>query len=250
MNKRGQVTLFIIIAIVILGAMAYFVYPKIKASIVPAAPASSVEKCMLPVVTEAVEKVSKQGGSINPSLYYMYMDNKLEYLCYTRENYKTCVMQQPMLKYHIEQEIGNYVRDTAVACVEQLKSEMESRGYSAAVNFKNISVELTSSDVEVVVNVTATFTKQGTQSFNEFVVRKPSKIYDLVMMTMVIMNYEATYGDSDTQTFMAYYPNMKIEKIKQGEGSKVYILTNLDAGEVFQFATRSLAWPGGYKATL
>jgi len=250
MNKRGQVTLFIIIAIVILGAMVYLVYPRIKASLVPAAPASSVEKCMLPVITEAITKISKQGGSINPSLYYMYMDNKLEYLCYTREYYKTCVMQQPMLKYHIEQEIGNYVKETAVNCVNQLKEEMQSKGYSSVVNFKNVSVELTSSDVQVVVNVTAVFTKQGTQSFNEFVVRKPSKIYDLVMMTMVIMNYEAMFGDSDTQTFMMYYPNLKIEKIKQGEGSKVYILTNRDAGEIFQFATRSLAWPGGYKATL
>ena len=30
MNKRGQVTLFIIIAVLILGAMVYFIYPRIK----------------------------------------------------------------------------------------------------------------------------------------------------------------------------------------------------------------------------
>jgi hypothetical protein len=249
MNKRGQVTLFIIIAIIIVAAMVIVIYPRIKASFIPTVPASSFEKCLMPSVTEAVDIVSKQGGSINPSLYYMYQGNKIEYLCYTYENYKTCVMQQPMLKKHVENEIASYVKPTAIACLSQLKTEMEGQGYTSQVNFKDVSVELASNDVQVTINTTASFTREGTQSFNKFVVSESSKLYELVMLSTSILNSEALYGDSEITTYMIYYPNIKLEKLKQGDGSKVYILNDTTTQDTFQFATRSLAWPGGFKIT-
>jgi hypothetical protein len=45
---------------------------------------------------------------------------------------------------------------------------------------------------------------------------------------------------------MIYYPSLKVEKKKQGEGSTVYILTDRDTDEKFYFAVRSLAIPPGF----
>jgi hypothetical protein len=45
---------------------------------------------------------------------------------------------------------------------------------------------------------------------------------------------------------MAFYPDVKVEKKKQSDGTKVYIITDRNTGEKLQFATRSLAWPPGY----
>jgi hypothetical protein len=45
---------------------------------------------------------------------------------------------------------------------------------------------------------------------------------------------------------MSFYPNLRIEKKKQDDGTKVYILGDRTTGEQLLFATRSLAWPPGY----
>jgi hypothetical protein len=44
---------------------------------------------------------------------------------------------------------------------------------------------------------------------------------------------------------MLYYPNIKIEKKKLGEGSTVYILTNRETLDKFVFASRSVVIPAG-----
>ena len=45
---------------------------------------------------------------------------------------------------------------------------------------------------------------------------------------------------------MLLYPNIKVEKLKQEDGSKIYIITSRDTNEKFVFASRSLSWPAGF----
>jgi hypothetical protein len=42
-----------------------------------------------------------------------------------------------------------------------------------------------------------------------------------------------------------YYHDLKVEKKKQIDETSIYILTNRDTGEKFQFASRSYAFPPG-----
>ena len=44
---------------------------------------------------------------------------------------------------------------------------------------------------------------------------------------------------------MNYYHDLKVEKNKQTDGSTIYILTERDTENKFQFASRSVAWPPG-----
>lgn len=71
-------------------------------------------------------------------------------------------------------------------------------------------------------------------------------MYDLIMIASSIANYEAKYGDADSLTYMLYYPDIKVEKKEQSDGSRVYILTNKPTNEKFIFASRSIVWPPGY----
>ena len=48
-----------------------------------------------------------------------------------------------------------------------------------------------------------------------------------------------SYGDADVQSYMNFYHNLQIEKKKQGDGTTIYILKDINTGEVFQFASRS-----------
>ena len=66
------------------------------------------------------------------------------------------------------------------------------------------------------------------------------------MIASSISNWEAKYGDSETMNYMIYYPNLKVEKKKQGDGTTIYIITDKESEDKFMFASRSLVLPAGF----
>ena len=249
MEKRGQLTIFIIIAVVIvaLGIAVYFFSPQIKTGFGATTnnPSLFMQSCIKSNIESSVNTISSQGGSVNPEHYFLINDEKIEYLCYTDEYYVPCVMQQPLLKQHIETEIKNDISAEVNSCFDSLKKSFESQAYIVNLVRGNTTVELVPGKVEVTFNNDLTLTKTGTERYEKIVVDLDNNLYELVSIANSILNIEAQYGDSETTTYMDYYHNIKVEKNKQGDGSKIYILTNRDMGNKFQFATRSVAWPPG-----
>ena len=245
--RRGQVTIFIIIAIVIVAVLLILLYPRLKVYVSPVTPGSFIEDCMKKELV-IVDSLAEQGGTLNPVNYLLWQDKKIEYLCYTNEYYKTCVMQQPLLKQSFENELSDYLKDKADRCIQNLAVNYEGKGYRVSVKSSSVSVEIIPRNIKVTINAPITITKETSQTFDNFVVSKPSGIYDLLSIAGSILNWEARYGDSDPESFMLYYPNLKVEKYKQEDGSKVYVLTDRESGDKFYFASRSLSWPAGYNA--
>ena len=125
--------------------------------------------------------------------------------------------------------------------------EYEGRGYSvSAVSNAEVNVTIEPNIMGVNVKAPVTVSKESTQTYEEFNVVKESKMYDLLMLATSVIDYEATYGDSETLEFINYYPNLDFGKTTLGDGTTVYTLGDATTGESFTFASRSLAWPGGY----
>lgn len=250
MSKRSQVTLFIIIAIVAVAliVLIYMFWPDIQGGvgIVPSTPQGYIQDCMEEEMAKVVETISLQGGSLNPENSINYLGNEVEYLCYNEEYYLRCVMQQPMLKSHIEDEIENAIRVKTDECFNALQESYEGKGYSVNLVRGDYDVELLPRQVSATFNYPLTLTKQDTERYPSFRVDLSNNLYELVMVATSILNWEARYGDAETTTYMDYYPDLKVEKQKQSDGSTIYILTNRDTGNKFQFASRSIAWPPGY----
>jgi hypothetical protein len=242
-GKRGQVTIFVIIAIVIVAAVLItFLFPRIKKTLVPGSPSIRLRECIEEDLNEAVELVSKQGGSINPANSYLFEGVEREYLCYTNQYYQTCSNQKPLLRQHVEREILDEIKPKVRGCLNNLKEDLRSEGYSVSGG-EEISLSIVPNSISVVIEG-LNINKEGTESYDEFEVSKRSQLYKLLMLSASILNWEARYGDSDITNYMLYYPDVKVEKLKQGDGSKVY---KLNSGEdKFVFATRSLSWPAGY----
>jgi hypothetical protein len=245
-NKRGQITLFIIIAIFLVVALLIIFFPRIKQIIAPLSPELSLQRCIESDLKKELNLITANGGSKNPSLYFSYAGSKIEYLCYTNEDYKTCVMQQPLLKQHIERELLDTLKPKIESCIETMEKNAESQGYKVSSSKSNPSIEISQNNVKLSVNVDMVLEKETTIRISKIESRTSSGIYDLLMITSSILNWEARYGDSDILTYMLYYPDIKVEKYRQGEGSKVYILTNKNTQENLVFATRSLNFPAGY----
>ena len=251
-NKKGQVTIFIIIAVVIvvLGILIYMFYPEIRAGLglEPKNPSAFIQSCIEDEIKENAEKLSLQGGSLAPEHYIIYNNEKIEYLCYTTEYYKTCVVQQPMLKEHIESEIENEIEEEIEACFNSMEESYRGRGYEVSLRKGEIGVELLPKRIVATFNYSLTLTKgEDSEKYDSFRVVLNNNLYELISIANSILEWEATYGDSETTVYMNYYHDLKVEKKKQSDGTTIYILTDRNTGNKFQFASRSVAWPPGYK---
>ncbi|MBS3086608.1 hypothetical protein J4422_02805 [Candidatus Pacearchaeota archaeon] len=249
-NKGGQVTVFIIAAILIVAlvVLIYFLRPgtTVTTGFDEKSPNEFIQICIENDLEDTVNLISSQGGSVNPENFILYQDDKIEYLCYTTEYYKTCSVQRPLLKEHIESEIENEIKPAVVNCFNELKNSYESRGYTVNLRPGNVRVELLPKRVVARFNYTLTTTKTDTERYDSFNVVLNNGLYELVSIANSIIDWESEFGDAETTLYMSYYPDLKVEKLNQVDGSTIYILTDRNTGNKFQFASRSVAWPPGY----
>ncbi len=249
-GKKGQVTIFIIVAlaIIIFAILIYLFYPKMQSVFTPSYknPFEKMKDCVEPTIEESLEKISKRGGSMNPELYYEYNDERIAYLCYTVEDYKTCVMQKPILINSVQEEIKKEVMKVSDECLDRLTEAYRKEGYKVELKRGEMEIEFVPENILVKYNDILSLTKTEKEIYEGFDLRFESKIYDLLMVATSILEFEVYYGDSEITTFMDYYRDLKVEKKRQTDGTKVYMLENTKSGEEFDFATRSLAWPAGY----
>jgi hypothetical protein len=249
-GKKGQVTIFIILAIVIvaLAVLIYVFFPQIKTTIGISTenPEVYLQTCIEDKLETTIEKISLQGGSVSPTNYIAYQNSNIEYLCYINEYYEPCVMQQPFLQTHIESEIRTEIVQDVRNCFDSMRQDFEEKGYGFNLRTGTINVELLPERVIVNVGHILTLTKDSSDTYETFRIVSYNNLYELVSITNSILNWETNFGSAETTTYMDYYPHLKVEKKNQQDGSTIYIITDRNKGDFFQFASRSYAWPPGY----
>jgi len=250
-EKRGQVTIFIIIAIIIIGAAVaiYMLVPKAQTGTVFDAtnPSGFIQTCLENEIEKTVDLISSQGGTIEPDFYFDYQGEKIEYLCYTAENYATCIVQQPLLKQHIESEIREDIAEEVETCFANLKANYENDGYSANLYQGKTVVELLPKRIVTKFeNYVLTVTKGETARYDSFSVILNNNLYELTSIANSIIEWETKYGNAETTLYMNYYKDLKVEKNTQQDGTTIYILTDRNTEKKFQFASRSVVFPPGY----
>lgn len=250
-NKRGQITIFIIVAVVIvaLAVLFYLLAPKIGISPLQRTsqnPEDFFRTCIRDDLQENINKISQQGGSMNPQLYFTFDDVKIGYLCYTGQYYQTCSIQQPLLGPHIEREIKESIEAQVDSCFNALKTSFEGKGYGVTINPGTTYVELLPKLVVNRFNYTVTLAKDGVEKHDRFDVIVNNNLYELIGIASSILRWETTYGDADPTIYMSYYPNIRVNKNLRDDGTTLYTITDKTTGDSFQFASRSVAFPPGY----
>ncbi len=255
LTKRGQATAFIIIAIIFVAALILIliftgvIKPEDK---MPSFenPKTYIQACLEEKLQNNLDYIAKQGGSLNPQNYILYNGQRIEYLCYTRDYYVTCVMQKPLLKETMEKEINDALNIEVNNCFMELKNGLRNKGY-VITGEKPLEYETKIVPKNVFLNISSKFTLtkgDSSKTYDDFKVEVQSEMYNLVSIALSILNWEARYGDAETTVYMTYYPNVKVEKMLLGDGTAIYTLSNRLTGDVFKFASRSIAWPAGYGA--
>tara|TARA_Y100000310_G_C20683919_1_gene817742 strand:+ start:235 stop:999 length:765 start_codon:yes stop_codon:yes gene_type:complete len=248
-SKKGQVAIFVIIAIVIVASIVIIVlfFPNVADVFVGEfTPQSFLKSCVEEDLMENVGLLASQGGYKNPEGFIVHEGKKIKYLCYTSEYYKTCSVQQPMIKGHFEGELESLILPKANECARALKAEYEDRGFGVSSGEVKSDVEIVPGKIKIGFEAPMTITKDTTQTFRDFDVEIDSEIYDLLLTAQSIIDFESEFGDSETGLYLQYYPDLKIEKMKLSEGTTIYKISDVVSGDEFMFASRSLAWPPGY----
>lgn len=248
-NTKGQVTIFVILALVIVvaGVLIYFFYPNIisTSNSLEENPKIYFQNCIEDTLRQNVETLSSQGGSITPGANITYKGEQIEYLCYTNEYYTPCVIQVAPLIFHIESELKNSLTQKVNECFDSMKADYQYKGYQISSNKGEFSVDLLPKKVIIQSNSTLTLSKDSTQKYESFEAVLDNNLYELASISRMIVSWEAVYGGSEPMLFMSYYPKFNIKKNMQSDGTNIYIIIDTETGDKFQFASRSLVQPLG-----
>ncbi len=246
-NRRAQVTLFVIIAIAIVAGVLLLV--SLKPELNPLAkepePSGYIEKCMRDSASEALSILSTQGGTLNPTGFVLFDNNKVAYLCYTSDYYSKCMNQEPMLKYSVESEITDYIKPKIQQCISNLKQQYQKKGYTVETGVMQLKTTLQPKKVVVDLSMPLTLKKEESKRYENFEAIILHPIYEHIMLSQEIVNSETHYGDFDQLSYMLYNPGTSIDKKSQGENT-VYILRDIVSGKRFMFAVRSYVMPPGF----
>lgn len=252
-NKKAQITIYIIIAILFISLIVLVVSLRRKPVIdihSELNPSYYIEKCARDYSKEAVDIMLPQGGYISPENYKLYDGNKAAYLCYNKNYYQPCVNQIPLYIQHLENEIKSYIEPKIESCFFSLKQELEKRNYVIELESSmSINIELVPQAVRTEIKRTTSLTKgEETQKYEDFETKISSPLYDLANVAREVVNQEAKYCNFEYVGYSMFYPKFKIEKRAVGsasDSSKIYIIEDKATGKKLYFAVRSCAIPPG-----
>ena len=244
-NKRAQITIFVILAILIVAAiiLMFTLYKgPISENLAKKGqePNVQISQCVGKHVDEASDKLIENGGYIGGYLNMSFKYKDVPYLCYTKENYARCIIQKPVLIEHLEKEIYDYIEPKIENCFVLLKEDFENRGYEIQMQDEmSFSVKLISQKAKVNINRKLEATKSDeSRKFESFTSTAQTPVYDFAIIVQNIIEQEANYGNSDYVQIMRTNTWADIEKFQTGDDNTIYTITDTKTKKSWRFAVR------------
>jgi len=249
-NDKGQVTIFIIIALIIVVAvvLAFVLIKKPGQKIsVEENPKEYVERC----VSESLKKIEQTMFSDNlypnpQDNYILYDGKKIKYLCKSARFYVPCINQEPMLVGYVQKNIENKIKTNVEDCFSDMRKALDSRDYDITETKLNISVEFTKEFISVYMDKKVTFTKAAeSKTITGFSSRIDSPLYNLIDTMRNIINYESTTCQFNSISWMKNFPDIQIRKFVASDQTKIYSVLDKDTEKELVFAVKTCVLPAG-----
>ncbi len=250
MNKKGQVTIFVFVAIIIVaGIMLVFLIQRAPRINIGQGfePENFISSCVRETSKEIVNEIMPQGGFVDPSDFKLYNNHRVTYLCKNINQYEPCIVQYPNLISRLQQEIKENIEDDVEKCYNLLESELEKRNYQYEGGEVEIEVELRPKQIEIVVKRDFSISRNNeVRAFDEFQVLLLSNLYDLGWLANEIVAQETKFCYFENVGFNAIYPEFDIRKEVMSDATKIYTIINKQTMEEMNIAIRGCAIPAGF----
>lgn len=247
MNKRGQITIFVIVGIIILVTVFlvfYFLGDKIKkqSEVETVFDESSLEPlqdyigtCIEGHGNEAIEMILKQGGMINPIVYYNYENNRINYLCHTN-SFDSCENKYPFVDKLIESEIQNYMLDKIPGCIDL--SDIRNSGYKVETGEFDIELDVSNYKTIATVYYPITISKGETKiTESRFIKEFDVPLGMFAEVAEDVVDEEILFGTFFNQIYEANHPEITVIPFSVGP-TKIYKIKIRNYENEFMFAVR------------
>ena len=184
-QKRGQVTIFVIIAILIVAGILLFFYVQNKtSSLTPSIPKdiqpinNFVQDCLRETGENALIRIGEQGGYFLMPEEVPFVDGRIPYYVYEDRN----LMPQ---KEKIETQINGFIKQELSYCILNFKDFKSQQNITH--NLKNVKTEINNGNVVISIEYPLTITKgDSASSFKDFHVIIPININKEIMVSKTI----------------------------------------------------------------
>jgi len=247
MNKRGQITVFVIVGIVILVTVFvvfYFLGDMIKkqSEIEAVFDDSSLEPlqdyiggCIEKNGNDAIELISN-GGKIDPGFFYYYDNRKINYLCYSN-SFGPCERKEPFISKLFEDEIKNYMINKLPSCIDL--GSLRNEGYDVQEGQMGVDVDVLDYSVIVALDYPITISKGGSRiNENKFVRMFNVPLGRIAEVSKDVIDSEISYGEFFNQIYEIKHPEVTVKSYEPVD-VVVYTVSLRGHDYDFKFAVRS-----------
>jgi len=253
MQKRGQVTVFIIAGIVILAAMILVIFlyksfqEKAREITNPREYLKSqindmrkmINKCVSDKTEEVLKKLFESGGHINPVRYANYYDKKITYLCYKVSEEKPCYNMM-FTKEDVDNEIRPYLEQGITKCIENGIDVFKNKDYE--VNTGDFSLDFVFGDdaLLVTVNYPVSLTKGNIEEKDEkFSKDINTNFWKIAKAAADIINMESLGKEVDIADLSSKSADYEIGRTGVLGGSVYMIKPRYGDNTIFYFGVES-----------
>ena len=251
MNKKGQIAIFVIVAILIVAAFAFLFLidkkPRVTRGQEFDNPESYIDNCVKERANEVIDEMFLGGGFIGANDTVLYKGNKITYLCKNVNYYQPCITQYPRYVFDLQEELEHEVADDVAQCFAALEQELTRRNYAINGGDISISAEVKPSVNRITVNRVFSMSKGDiTRSFDKFDIFIAKPLYELGFVANEIVAQEARWCHFSNDGFMALYNDYDIRLDVLGDSTKIYSVKYKDTGDVLKMAVRGCVIPAGF----
>lgn len=247
LRKKAQVTIFIVLAIIIVSSIVLISFLYVKPLISKNAfadPQAKIQECIEPILQEKLDKISEQGGYISPNKFLTYKNIKVQYHCYTLQNEQLCINYEPNLKSQIEKELYSNIRGDVETCFNNLKDALA--GYDYAEKPLVLGVSIVPNKIKLNITKELTISKnEQTKTLSDFSFAMNDPTYDFVRLENRIVNDEVKCNcptescSADVLALSKENTNYEANLFISGNNEKVYSLREVNTGREFMFSVRN-----------
>jgi hypothetical protein len=243
MDNRGQVTIFVLSAIVVVVGLIIFFLWSAPNYLEDNANVGGFDECIENTIKNKIFILGNNGGFVAPEFTYNYGDKEYVYYCHTSEYYELCSIQVSLLKNLFISQLEKYIREDVDNCYRNFLKEFRDSGHNVAEGNIGYSIEIDPGIVKVQINVP---TSVGNQRLSNFNVELNSKLYELIMFATNFVQFESYYGNVDLRSYELLYPEYTFRKVERDDGTTLYDIAHTSSRDNIAFASRSLVRPAGY----
>lgn len=250
-DKRAQVTILVIIALIIVVAIALiFSVMKKSSPIISASddPKGYMEKCIKDSLEKSSKIIIESNGYENKNdNYILYNGEKVPYLCKSSMFYYPCINQEPMLIEKIRKQILDKTKKDAEECFNKLVKALENKNNKVVLS-SNSNIEIVFSSNKLYAYIYRRLSIQKEEDYrviDSFSGEIQSSLYNLFNTARQIVNYESTLCEFNNDNWMANFGDISIKKFIASEGTKVYTITDKVTEQEINIAVKGCVMPAG-----